>query len=222
MDTSHLFTATLQLQSPWKVESVDFRDADGGRQKPRIMIGFEPGARFHCRETGCRETVRPVHDRRERVWRHLNFFQYKAFIHAAMPRVTCPVHGVRTVSAPVGQARQRVHAPVRGVGRGDGPPPARRYARRAIGRDRHPFVAVHRPLRRRGKEARGPHGSGGHRHRRDQPQGSQLHHRGRRPRRARRDRRDPGQGPRPSSNGSRGTSWTTTGSRNMCVWPPAT
>lgn len=42
MDTSHLFTATLQLQSPWKVESVDFRDADGGRQEPRIMIGFEP------------------------------------------------------------------------------------------------------------------------------------------------------------------------------------
>lgn len=104
MDTSHLFTATLQLQSPWKVESVDFRDADGGRQEPRIMIGFEPGARFHCRETGCRETVRPVHDRRERVWRHLNFFQYKAFIHAAMPRVTCPAHGVRTVPAPWGPA----------------------------------------------------------------------------------------------------------------------
>lgn len=41
-----------------------------------------------------------MYDTRERVWRHLNFFQYKAFIHAAMPRVTCPVHGVRTVPAP--------------------------------------------------------------------------------------------------------------------------
>ena len=100
MDTSHLFTAALQLQSPWKVGSVDFRDADGGRQELHIMIGFEPGARFHCPETGCREDACPVHDRRERVWRHLNFFQYKAFIHAAMPRVTCPVHGVRTVPAP--------------------------------------------------------------------------------------------------------------------------
>ncbi len=100
MDTSHLFTAALQLQSPWKVGSVDFRDADGGRQELHIMIGFEPGARFHCPETGCREDACPVHDRRERVWRHLNFFQYKAFIHAAMPRVTCPEHGVRTVPAP--------------------------------------------------------------------------------------------------------------------------
>ena len=32
MDTSHLFSTALQLQSPWKVGSVDFRDADGGRQ----------------------------------------------------------------------------------------------------------------------------------------------------------------------------------------------
>ena len=41
-----------------------------------------------------------MHDTRERVWRHPDFFQYKAFIHAGLPRVTCPVHGVRTVSAP--------------------------------------------------------------------------------------------------------------------------
>jgi len=39
MDTSHLFTAALQLQSPWKVESVDFRDAGEGRQELRIAIG---------------------------------------------------------------------------------------------------------------------------------------------------------------------------------------
>lgn len=100
MDTSHLFAAALQLREPWRVESVDFRDSGDGRQELHITIGFEPGARFHCPETGCGETVCPVHDRRERVWRHLNFFQYKAFIHAGMPRVTCPEHGVRTVSAP--------------------------------------------------------------------------------------------------------------------------
>ena len=38
MDTSHLFTAALQLQSPWKVGSVDFRDADGGRQELHIIV----------------------------------------------------------------------------------------------------------------------------------------------------------------------------------------
>ena len=39
------------------------------------------------------------------------------------------------------------------------------------------------------------HGCGGHRHRRDQPQGPQLHHRGRRSRGARCHQRDAGQGP---------------------------
>ena len=100
MDTSYLFTAALQLQSPWKVESVDFRDAGDGRQELHIMIGFEAGSRFCCPEPGCGETVCPVHDTRERTWRHLNFFQYKAFIHAGVPRVSCPVHGARTVPVP--------------------------------------------------------------------------------------------------------------------------
>ena len=222
MDTSCLFTAALQLRGPWKVGSVDFRDAGDGGRGLHIMIGLEPGVRFHCPETGCRGGgACPVHDTRERVWRHLNFFQYKAFIHAAMPRVTCPVHGVRTVSAPVGQARQRVHAPVRGVGRGDGPAPAGEHARRAVGRDRHPPVAVHLALRGRGEGTRGPHGRGGHRRRRDQPQGPQLHHRGRRPGRARRDRRDPGQGLDHGPNGSPGTSWTTTGCLGACGSSPA-
>ena len=31
---------------------------------------------------------------------HLNFFQYKAFIHAGVPRVTCPAHGVHAVPVP--------------------------------------------------------------------------------------------------------------------------
>lgn len=41
-----------------------------------------------------------MYDVRERVWRHLNFFQYKAFIHADAPRVSCLAHGVRTVPVP--------------------------------------------------------------------------------------------------------------------------
>ena len=41
-----------------------------------------------------------MHDVRERVWRHLNFFQCKAFIHASVPRVACPEHGVKTVTVP--------------------------------------------------------------------------------------------------------------------------
>ena len=100
MDTTSLFTAALQLPDPWSVSGVEFREDADGRRELHITIGFRPGSRFHCPEAGCREEACPVHDVRERVWRHLNFFQYKAFIHAGVPRVSCPGHGVKAVPVP--------------------------------------------------------------------------------------------------------------------------
>ena len=100
MDTTSLFTAALQLPDPWSVSGVEFRDGEDGKRELHVAIGFESGSRFHCPEAGCREEACPVHDVRERVWRHLNFFQYKAFIHAGVPRVACPAHGVRAVPVP--------------------------------------------------------------------------------------------------------------------------
>ena len=61
---------------------MEFRDEEDGRRELHIAIGFAAGSRFPCPEPGCGEAACPVHDARERVWRHLNFFQYKAFIHA--------------------------------------------------------------------------------------------------------------------------------------------
>ncbi|OQM60833.1 transposase, partial [Bifidobacterium longum] len=79
MDTTSLFTAALQLPDPWRVSGVEFRDEEDGRRELHIAIGFAAGSRFPCPEPGCGEAACPVHDARERVWRHLNFFQYKAF-----------------------------------------------------------------------------------------------------------------------------------------------
>ena len=41
-----------------------------------------------------------MHDSVEKTWRHLDFFQHKALLHARLPRVRCPEHGVRQVSVP--------------------------------------------------------------------------------------------------------------------------
>ena len=91
--------------------------------EPHITIGYGPGSRFHCPEAGCGEVACPVHDTMERTWRHLNFFQYKAFIHASVPRVACPEHGVRTVTVPWARPGSGF-TPVRGDGRGTGEKPA--------------------------------------------------------------------------------------------------
>ena len=100
MDTTSLFTAALQLPDPWRVSGVEFRDEEDGRRELHIAIGFAAGSAVPLPGTGVRRGRVSVHDARERVWRHLNFFQYKAFIHAGVPRVTCPAHGVHAVPVP--------------------------------------------------------------------------------------------------------------------------
>lgn len=99
----------LAVARPVDGVGVEFRDGTDGGREPHIAIGFRTGPRFLCPEETC-----PVHDVRERVWRHLNFFQYKAFIHAGVPRVACPAHGVRAVPVPWARPGNGVRAPVRG------------------------------------------------------------------------------------------------------------
>ena len=78
-----LFTQALGLNAPWRVVSVDFRQAEG-------VIVFEidnTAQRLAC--PACGAADQPIHDRRARSWRHLNFFQYQAQLRARVPRVGC-------------------------------------------------------------------------------------------------------------------------------------
>lgn len=194
MDTTMLFTVALQLADPWKVIDVSFRDAAGSKREPRITVGYGPGSRVHCPEAKCREGVMPGS-------RH-------GGTHVA-PFGLLPVQGLhpraraaRGLSGPwrqdgsdvVGEARQWVHAPVRGHGRRTRRDAAGGGRRGAGRRARHEAVAVHLPLRGRGQALRGLHGRGGHRHRWDRPQRPRAHHRGRRPGGAQRGLRGARQG----------------------------
>ena len=78
-----LFTQALGLTSPWAVTSVDFAVAQG---RIDFVVHCEAN-RLTC--PNCEATDQPVHDRIERTWQHLNFFQFKAFIRAGVPRVAC-------------------------------------------------------------------------------------------------------------------------------------
>ena len=85
-----LFTSALGLHSPWVVASVKL-DTSGRR------IDFEIGcdsARLACPACGAAE--QRVHDRLRRSWRHLDFFQFEAWLHCAVPRVACSACGKTT------------------------------------------------------------------------------------------------------------------------------
>jgi transposase len=97
MDELGLFTAALGLSGPWRVIRTEF-DLEAAQLD--LYLGFDRGARFACPAKDCAHGGCPVHDAVEKTWRHLDFFQHKAFLHARLPRVRCPEHGVRQLSVP--------------------------------------------------------------------------------------------------------------------------
>jgi transposase len=97
MDELGLFTAALGLSRPWRVTRSEF-DVEGSQLD--LYLDFERGARFACPVKECVHGGCPLHDTADKTWRHLDFFQHRAVLHARVPRVRCPEHGVRQVSVP--------------------------------------------------------------------------------------------------------------------------
>ncbi len=95
MDQRELFQAALGIREPWRVSDATF-DTDEGRLD--LYLDFPRGARF-ARPEGDEDAC-PVHDTESKTWRHLDFFQHQAYLHARVPRIVCPVHGTRRVSVP--------------------------------------------------------------------------------------------------------------------------
>jgi len=90
-----LFQMALGLESPWYVDRTEF-DAEGRRLD--LYLDFRKGGRFQCPECGAGGC--PAHDTTEKSWRHLNFFQHEAHLHARIPRVQCEACGVKLVEVP--------------------------------------------------------------------------------------------------------------------------
>ena len=94
MDELGLFTAALGLTGPWRVARTEF---DVQQTRLDLYLEFDRGARFPCPVKNCAQGACSVHDTAEKTWRHLDFFGHKALLHARLPRVRCPEHGVRQV-----------------------------------------------------------------------------------------------------------------------------
>lgn len=91
-----LFKHALNLQDPWHIKSIEFSNVE---KRLDIHIDFEVGSRFEC--SVCKTSNCTIHDTKERVWRHLNFFQFKTYIHARVPRTECKKCGsIRLINVP--------------------------------------------------------------------------------------------------------------------------
>ena len=97
-----LFTQALGLVAPWQVDQVTFTPEAG-----RIDFQVKFGAASHACPA-CGAAAQPLHDRLARSWRHLDFFEYEAHLHAEVPRVACTDCG-KVTQIPVPWAREGSH-----------------------------------------------------------------------------------------------------------------
>ena len=99
MRDTDLFQMALGVKPPWVVRKSEF---DAAAKRLDIYLDFARGSRFECPQCGTADC--PAYDSEEKTWRHLNFFQHEAHLHARVPRVTCKSCGIKQVSVPWARA----------------------------------------------------------------------------------------------------------------------
>jgi len=89
---TELYAALLRLPKPWHVREVKL---DLPSERVDVWLEHDPNAKWACPECG---KTAPLYDHTEEAhWRHLDTCDCLTYIHARLPRVKCPTHGVRQV-----------------------------------------------------------------------------------------------------------------------------
>jgi transposase len=95
MRESTFFAKLLALKNPWRVARVSL---DTRRHLIDVCLAHRHNASFVCPECG---RPSPLYDHvPSRRWRHLDHGDCLTWLHTHLPRVACPVHGIRRVRVP--------------------------------------------------------------------------------------------------------------------------
>jgi len=94
MNDTQIYTALLHLKHPWYISRIDLNVK---AEEAHVFISHHH-EQMPCPTCGKACNVRDHGD--ERMWRHMDLWQAKSFLHAQMPRIDCPEHGVLTVDVP--------------------------------------------------------------------------------------------------------------------------
>lgn len=81
--TAEMFRVAMALEKPWELTHIEFDDQD---EAWHLFVNFEKGAAFACPNCGASSNV---HDTAQKHWRHHDFWNWKTYIHARVPRTEC-------------------------------------------------------------------------------------------------------------------------------------
>jgi len=102
MQDTKLYEQILGLKDPWKVSRVE---VNVDRQEVGIWVEHAPEASFAC--PVCGKGCGLYDHAPQRSWRHLDTCQFQTHLHARVPRVSCPEHGVVNAEVPWGAKSSR-------------------------------------------------------------------------------------------------------------------
>jgi transposase len=98
MEQKDLFAMAIGIQTPWHIETINL-DIEKGELN--INVDFSRGSLFNYQDETTKEIKRyKAYDTSIKTWRHMNFFQYKCFLHARIPRVDLGDGKIRQVKVP--------------------------------------------------------------------------------------------------------------------------
>lgn len=102
MRDTELYFHLLGLAKPWSVGRVEL-----SVQQLRVDVSVEhpSGIRWQCPQCGHEGSAYDHSD--ERTWRHLDSCQFMTYLHAKIPRIKCPTHGVLQVAVPWAEPHSR-------------------------------------------------------------------------------------------------------------------
>lgn len=95
MEINDLFAQALPVTPPWTIASSQL---EGSPAVLTLNLEVPAGSKMACPK--CDRGGCGVHDRVEKRWRHLNFWQYETYLVAKVPRVRCDECGVHLADVP--------------------------------------------------------------------------------------------------------------------------
>jgi len=90
----------LNITDPWFVSNLDF-NAESKRLD--VYIDFKKGSTFDYVDiNNNNETISNLkaYDTKDKIWRHLNFFEHECYLHARVPRVKLPNGKTKLIKTP--------------------------------------------------------------------------------------------------------------------------
>lgn len=97
-----MFSMALGISEPWFISDITMEQSEKEptRMEMHISVNYAEGSKFQY--PGEAEAA-SVYDTHEKTWRHMNFFQYRCYITARVPRVKLSNGKIKTVEVPWGR-----------------------------------------------------------------------------------------------------------------------